>query len=754
MKDLAVGSKKSLGINPAHSALAILLAVSTTSVQAGMITSISSDTHDAATFSGVQHGFGGWNLGNINVVVPNGSFDAATGAYQFTDDTDLTYYSEVEDDIGTILGRVLAKDWPVGEPAGIKIVNDDFDVKEGRPTNCIMSTSYLEDHFLDVADPIAVTCSGPFQSHKRYKLAMLPSTVAAGAGAEKGIDLVFNVEADGTTRDYQVFQKINNWTDERLAGFTIQVGTGVGANFVPASDATSGVGVANLSLSVPSDVWREDQLAVFSQGLFGPEDTRHGRPAGFFDATTRAGFTLVEYGVGNPGDASGQTDTLTSGATLGSDYAEVPTGAANQFGNWLPNNMLPWGIFYDDDANPDTDDELVAWYGYSPDASGLHWMKGAADNFELVADATITGVWSNDPLYSTGLIDDLVNIGLNYRVTVGDISGFPGFNTDPILNEASFTIRITPKAETVATADPAYAGQSPSPTLGDPHGSPDATISLTPTTFVTVTGETLTVTLSDGDLNTDTGVAETASVVDVSTSDGSVATVTGITVTETGVNTGVFTATLPAQFSDAAAGVDVIVSYTDVSGGATPNEVITASSTALAVPPAYGTIQFDPVAYTVDENDGTVELTVTRTGGADGEVSVAYQTISGTAIGNQDYVPDTETLVTFADGDAADKTISIVLINDDTVAEDTETFTVLLSNTSGGATLGSAFTATVTITDTDLVDTDGDGIPDIQDAFPDDADRSVSDYGRTSGSVGLLTLFALGMVGLLARRKV
>ena len=136
------------------------------------------------------------------------------------------------------MGIVLAKDWPIGEPPGIKIVNDDTGkIPDGRPTNCIMATSYLDGAFLDSTDPQQVLCSGPFQSHKRFKVAMLPTTVADGAGFEEGIDLVFDVEAEAGSRDYQVFQKINNWTDGRLDGFTIEVGTGIGTDFVPASDA-------------------------------------------------------------------------------------------------------------------------------------------------------------------------------------------------------------------------------------------------------------------------------------------------------------------------------------------------------------------------------------------------------------------------------------------------------------------------------------------------------------------------------------
>ena len=47
------------------------------------------------------------------------------------------------------MAYVLAQSWPAGEPAGIKIVNDDLKVKDGKPTNCVISTAYLENHFLD-----------------------------------------------------------------------------------------------------------------------------------------------------------------------------------------------------------------------------------------------------------------------------------------------------------------------------------------------------------------------------------------------------------------------------------------------------------------------------------------------------------------------------------------------------------------------------------------------------------------------------
>ena len=396
----------------------------------------------------------GWNLDNVTVTL-NGApspvdgtgswFNPVDGRYNFGPDSDYTYQADVDNGDGDVLGIVLAKDWPIGEPPGIKIVNDDLEVQqEGRPTNCIMSTSYLDPDFLDTAAPEPVLCSGPFQSHKRYKLAMLPTAVDLGAGAEEGIDLVFNVGPDepgAEPRDYQVFQKINNWTNGRLDGFTIEVGTGIGADFVPASAAT-GPGVENLSLSVPNDFFDPNQLATFSQGLFGPIDTQHDRPAGFFDPDTRAGFYIVEQG--NIGQTSGVTDTLTSGAPLGSTYGGL-------FGPWLPNNMLPVGYFWDDDFDPETDAQLMAWYG--PTESGeLSWLYGAAGDPDIPDDEAFAEVpadkiaeWETNEWFSVGVIDDLVNVGLNYIVTIGDTASFE-----------SFTIRVTPSVDTSGAGVPEF----------------------------------------------------------------------------------------------------------------------------------------------------------------------------------------------------------------------------------------------------------------------------------------------------------
>ena len=560
-----------------RSAIAFSFLSFSLTLQAGIITSVPSATG--------ADGFGGWNLENVEIIVngtqgPIGDFtsswyDENTGAYVFASDSDNTYAGHVSDNSGTVMGYVLAKDYPVGEPSGIKIVNDDSGVKAPKPNNCIMATSYLADHFLDSAEPQQVTCSSPFQSHKRYKLAMLPSTVDGlgvdGLGSDS-VDLVFNVEGEDGSRDYQVFQKINNWTDGRLEGFSVQVGFGVGDTFQTTAEA--GVPLDNLNISVPSEIWDATQLATFSAGLFGPEDKHTGK-LGFFDPTTRAGYRINEYVADGAQDL---TDTLTATETLGSDYNEVPAGAAiaNQFGPWLPNTMLPSGVFFDDDGNPETDAELLAWYGYNPATAALGWMGGSQDPegaFRDIPDSEIQTMGENLS-YTMDLIDDLVNVGISYVVTIGDVTSFPG---------TTFTIRVTPTADSSGMGAPDYVGVEPSPLLVFTNKNASVLLETNPEFVV---GSLLTARVGDADLNLDPLVAETVDIT-VSSDSGLISDAV-VTLTELGLNRGVFAATLPELFSDVAVGTKVTMTYFDADTGAVDvdGNAITASkiSSTIAVP--------------------------------------------------------------------------------------------------------------------------------------------------------------------------
>ncbi len=107
-----------------------------------------------------------------------------------------------------------------------------------------------------------------------------------------------------------------------------------------------------------------------------------------------------------------------------------------------------------------------------------------------------------------------------------------------------------------------------------------------------------------------------------------------------------------------------------------------------------GTLAFSATTASVNENAGTVTLTVSRTGGSDGAASVDFATADGTATAGQDYTAASATL-NWANNDSATKTIVIDIL-DDAVTESDETFTVTLSNSTNGATIGTA-TATITI---------------------------------------------------------
>lgn len=122
--------------------------------------------------------------------------------------------------------------------------------------------------------------------------------------------------------------------------------------------------------------------------------------------------------------------------------------------------------------------------------------------------------------------------------------------------------------------------------------------------------------------------------------------------------------------------------------------------------PMAGVISFTQAAAIVSEAGGTVQLTVQRTGGSDGPVSVAVDTANGSASAGQDYTPITNGTIEFIGGDAAPKTINIPIINDNAFEGD-ETFMVVLSNPTGGAILGAASTATVTIDEDDAAPVQG-----------------------------------------------
>ncbi len=108
-----------------------------------------------------------------------------------------------------------------------------------------------------------------------------------------------------------------------------------------------------------------------------------------------------------------------------------------------------------------------------------------------------------------------------------------------------------------------------------------------------------------------------------------------------------------------------------------------------------GTIQLSAGSYTVGEAAGSVVVTIMRVGTSlAGNVSVSYATGNGSALSGLDYTARAGVL-TFNAGETS-KTVSIPILND-TLVEPDESFTFTLSNPTGGASLVTPASATITI---------------------------------------------------------
>jgi plastocyanin len=110
-----------------------------------------------------------------------------------------------------------------------------------------------------------------------------------------------------------------------------------------------------------------------------------------------------------------------------------------------------------------------------------------------------------------------------------------------------------------------------------------------------------------------------------------------------------------------------------------------------------GAFRFSLAAYSVPEG-GTATVIVQRVGGDDGTVSVRYSVAAGSASGS-DFTPANGTL-TWANNDDDPKSFTVATTNDST-SEPNETIQLNLSLPTGGATVGSPSTATLTIQDND-----------------------------------------------------
>ncbi|WP_022976195.1 choice-of-anchor D domain-containing protein [Nevskia ramosa] len=121
-----------------------------------------------------------------------------------------------------------------------------------------------------------------------------------------------------------------------------------------------------------------------------------------------------------------------------------------------------------------------------------------------------------------------------------------------------------------------------------------------------------------------------------------------------------------------------------------------ASSTANIVDDdKAGALAFSASAVSVDENAGTLTVTVQRSGGQAGAVGIHYVTVNGSALAGADYAATAGDL-SWSAGDAADKTFTIPIVWD-SLAERSENFRIELSAPTGGVKLNNPKVQRVTI---------------------------------------------------------
>jgi hypothetical protein len=366
--------------------------------------------------------------------------------------------------------------------------NDDFITANGfspqNAQNCIRSNQ------VPLTNPSNPGCQQGPASGNRYKLRL---------DATNPFDLQFGVAPSSGITEYFNFGKVTNETGARILSFDMVLGTGTGSNFtiMDASDPAAAVLFDNLT-EIQTDQWDDFlggatdgqnplQRVFFPGGLFGTGGQEGA--IGFFD-TERAAFVAIQNADGTIIDVSGLTQA--GGSTF----------FTSTFGDALiSTNMLPDGIFWDDNGDPTDEGSLIAWFDPSRDAwiwGNLSIQDGTDGAYTYAQLAAALGVTETElvgaigsidrealsgtevpaellaaieanPAFETAAIEDLANLNLNFNIDAGDIAlgeftlrFVPVFA--PIVNVAANDLQFGVAAALDAAnipflgADAAYAG--------------------------------------------------------------------------------------------------------------------------------------------------------------------------------------------------------------------------------------------------------------------------------------------------------
>lgn len=135
------------------------------------------------------------------------------------------------------------------------------------------------------------------------------------------------------------------------------------------------------------------------------------------------------------------------------------------------------------------------------------------------------------------------------------------------------------------------------------------------------------------------------------------------------------------------------IAAAEAASSATANLAAQAAAAPAPAVVASGELAFDSDRYVVDPDDRQVVITVRRTAGSDGELTVEWRAVNGGARTGRDFQLPTATTLTFHDHEDSAQIVLPVLANP--ARRHTEFFDLLLVRGGGGATLGKQRRTTV-----------------------------------------------------------
>jgi len=454
-------------------------------------------------------------------------------------------------------------------------------------------------------------------------------------------------------------------SDDDTAGITITPTSGL--------VTTEAGGTATFTVVLASTPSADVTIALSSS------DTSEGTPS-----VSSLTFNAANGTTPQTVTVTGVNDTLADGSIA---YSIVTAAAASSDPSYS-------GLNPSDVSLTNTDDD-TAGFTVSPTSGLTTTEAGGTATFTVAlsstpsADVTIS-LGSSDPsegtVAPTSLTFTPANATTPQTVTITGV--------DDAIDDGDVGYTITTSG--AVSSDPGYSGLNPSDVSVTNSDDEVPAVTITPTSGLATSeaGGTATFTVA-------LATTPTANVtIGLSSSDTSEGTVSPATLTFTPANASTPQTVTITGVDDALEDGDVpftIVTAAAVSADASYSGLNPADvSVANTDDENAGLLAFSSAQFDVDEDAGTVTITVSRTSGSAGAVSVDYATSDQTALAGSDYTSTSGTLNFAAGQTSASFTVPV---SDDALREQFETIGLTLTNPTGGAALGPQATSTVILSD-------------------------------------------------------